>query len=64
MVLLTVGPWVGNCVGYFNHKYFILFLFYASVCLAYFLILMVMKFYFGIANRQAVCFDCFFLILG
>ena len=24
-------PWVGNCVGKLNHKYFILFLFYATV---------------------------------
>ena len=24
-------PWIGNCVGRMNHKYFILFLLYATV---------------------------------
>jgi len=31
--------WTGNCVGYFNHKYFCLFLFYASIGLAHTLLL-------------------------
>ena len=30
-------PWVGNCVGKYNHKYFILFLAYATVRIYLFL---------------------------
>ncbi|GAM22987.1 hypothetical protein SAMD00019534_061620 [Acytostelium subglobosum LB1] len=28
--------WLDNCIGLFNHKYFILFLFYASISIIYF----------------------------
>lgn len=27
-------PWTGNCIGKYNHKYFTLFLFYATAGLA------------------------------
>jgi len=28
-------PWINNCVGYFNQKYFLLFIFYITLCCSY-----------------------------
>jgi len=41
-------PWVNNCVGIYNHKYFILFLYYATVSLTYFLVCCGIKFYYTV----------------
>ncbi|GAM18616.1 hypothetical protein SAMD00019534_017910, partial [Acytostelium subglobosum LB1] len=35
--------WIGNCIGLYNLKYYILFLFYSSVSIIYFLFLLVLR---------------------
>jgi palmitoyltransferase len=45
-------PWVYNAVGYRNHKFFILFLLYSSLCLTYFLICCVTRVIYDITYRQ------------
>jgi len=37
-------PWINNCVGHKNHKFFLLFLIYASVGISYVLLLLVVAF--------------------
>eukprot|EP01126_Amoeba_proteus_P066174 TRINITY_DN9526_c1_g1_i2.p1 TRINITY_DN9526_c1_g1~~TRINITY_DN9526_c1_g1_i2.p1 ORF type:complete len:419 (+),score=107.34 TRINITY_DN9526_c1_g1_i2:59-1258(+) len=45
-------PWVYNAVGWYNHKYFILFLIYATLSLSYFLGCCIIRIYFGIKNSM------------
>jgi len=36
-------PWINNCVGHFNHKYFVLFLFYCSIGLTHVMSLLIWR---------------------
>jgi len=50
-------PWVYNCVGYRNHKFFILFLFYASLCLFHLLICCFVRFLISLHTRENTQFS-------
>eukprot|EP00026_Physarum_polycephalum_P009573 Phypoly_transcript_09701.p1 GENE.Phypoly_transcript_09701~~Phypoly_transcript_09701.p1 ORF type:complete len:375 (+),score=7.71 Phypoly_transcript_09701:83-1207(+) len=45
-------PWINNCVGHNNHKYFLLFLIYASLGIMYVLFLVVLTFIDAMQNSK------------
>lgn len=52
----TLGPFISNCVGFNNHKYFLQLLFYSNVCLLFVLVDMFPRFrhIFRFRERQRV----------
>jgi len=55
-------PWINNCVGHRNHKYFLLFLIYASTGIAYVLLLIVISFIEAMKDPKGT--DDFLAIFG
>jgi len=51
-------PWVGNCVGFNNHKFFYMFLFWSAITLLYVLLTMLNEFIEMIKNpgKQSAVF--------
>jgi len=55
-------PWINNCVGHKNHKYFLLFLIYATLGISYLLVLIVATFIEAVRDKKGP--DDFLEIFG
>ena len=52
-------PWINNCVGFHNHKYFYLFVFYAALGCVYIILLYASTLYHLISDAKVTCFTDF-----
>lgn len=49
-------PWINNCVGHYNHRYFVLFVGYTTVALFYFALMSISLFWKAFIQKQNVRF--------
>lgn len=56
-------PWIANCVGYFNYKYFFLMVLYGALSILIFMATFWETVNVFIHNPDASAYACFFIVL-
>ena len=50
-------PWLNNCIGFFNHKFFVLFIFYKAVLTVFMVVVMTPVFVRNVSTMEEVNVD-------